>query len=147
MVTWEEGTTPVGPEMTSLTPGKRHILLVEDHPTQRRALRFNLVNAGFRVTEAADGIQALNLAQEDTFDLVITDYHMTPLLGSQLVKRLREIERYWTTPVIMLTGFANELNSQFLRDQMLVLLLAKPYSVKHLLDAVSKCLAVSHSAV
>jgi two-component system chemotaxis response regulator CheY len=129
--------------MAPLTPSGPHILLVEDSPAHRRAARFALASAGFRVSEATDGIRALNLAKNDVFDLVITDYYMTPVLGSEFVKELRQIERYAGTPVIMLTAFADELNSEYLRDNLLVLLLPKPCSMGYLRDMVSKLLAVT----
>ena len=49
------------------------ILIVEDHPTMREAMRMVLEQEGFRIREAADGSSALALAREDPPDLVFLD--------------------------------------------------------------------------
>jgi CheY-like chemotaxis protein len=58
----------------------RHILVVEDDAATREVLRFNLVSEGYEVTEAVDGIEALEKARRLRPDLIVLD-HMLPELS------------------------------------------------------------------
>jgi len=89
-----------------------HILVLEDHPTHRKVLVFNLRSAGFRVTTAADVTKALILAYHEHFDLIIADYHLPDATGADFIKRLRDTDTYVGTPIILLTARANELNGK-----------------------------------
>jgi len=122
----------------------QHILVLEDDPTHRNVIAFNLTHAGFRVTTAAESAKALSLAQHDHFDLVITDYYLPDYPGTDFVKLLREFDGYEHVPAILLTGRAEELDQKRLRDELLILLLSKPCAMARLVDTVSKCLAIAH---
>ncbi len=124
----------------------RHILVLEDNPTHRKVVVFNLTKAGYRVTTAAESAKALVLAEHEHFDLVVTDYYLPDYLGSDFVKLLRQLEDYRHTPVILLTGRAEELDRKWLREELLVLVLAKPCPMTDLVDAVTRCLSIAHSA-
>jgi len=102
-----------------------------------------LTKAGFRVSMAGDGVMALRLAEQEPFHLVISDYFMTPWLGSEFIKELRQIEGYATTPVILVTAYAVELNPLFFRDELSTVVLPNPCQPGVLLEAVSKFLGVS----
>jgi two-component system chemotaxis response regulator CheY len=123
-----------------------HILVVDDYSAHRNALSFSLSKAGFKVSAAADAARALKLADNEHFDLVITDYYMPDYSGSDFIKKLRENEKYANTPTILLTARADELNLDRLRDDLSVLVVAKPCSTKHLVEMVTKCLALAHEA-
>ncbi len=56
---------------------------------------------------AASASEALELLDRESFDLVITDYRMRPMDGVELIRRLRE--RAYAGPIILLTGFADNL--------------------------------------
>lgn len=122
-----------------------HILVVDDQTTHRNVVAFNLVKAGYRVAAAASATKALMLAEHEHFDLVITDYFMPDYTGTDLAKRLREMEKYAATPIILLTGRADELNVQHVQDDSCVLVISKPFSMSQLMRTVSKCLALARS--
>jgi CheY-like chemotaxis protein len=65
------------------------ILVVDDEPAQRFALRRIFERAGHEVTEAGDGAAALRAVRESPPDLVVTDMMMPVMSGSELIKRLR----------------------------------------------------------
>jgi DNA-binding response OmpR family regulator len=123
-----------------------HILILEDHPTHRNVVTFNLTSAGYKVTAAAEAAKALVLAQYQHFDLVIADYYLPDYPGTDFVKLLRATEHYQGVPVILLTGRAEELNVQRLREELSVLVLSKPCPIKRLLETVSKCLSLARGA-
>ena len=83
------------------------ILAVDDSPSMREMIRIALSTAGFKVTEVADGQQALDLARRDTFDLVLSDVHMPHMDGIALIRALRAEAAYRHTPILMLTTEAS----------------------------------------
>jgi DNA-binding response OmpR family regulator len=65
------------------------ILLVEDHDLSRRTLARQLSLRGYRVMAAADGKDAVDLLDQLSFDLVITDLGLPKLSGFELIGRIR----------------------------------------------------------
>ncbi len=83
------------------------ILLVDDNTDGILARRSILEELGYKVVPAVCGSEALKLAEKESFDLVITDYKMSPIDGLELIGQLRE--RDYKMPIILLTGFAENL--------------------------------------
>ncbi|MCJ8314336.1 MAG: response regulator [Saccharospirillaceae bacterium] len=79
------------------------ILAVDDSASMRQMVSFTLKGAGFDVTEANDGQQALDIAKTRSFDLVLSDVNMPVMDGITLVKNLRNLGDYKFTPILMLT--------------------------------------------
>ena len=68
-----------------------------------------LRNAGYTVVTARDGQEALELAQADRPDLLITDYHMPQLSGLELCQKLKQDPATAGIPAIMLTASAKSV--------------------------------------
>ena len=66
-------------------------------------VRFTLGNAGYEVSEAIDGRDALTKAAAQRFDLIITDLNMPNMDGIQMITALRKLSQYSFTPILMLT--------------------------------------------
>lgn len=67
------------------------VLIVDDSPTARKVGRFILEKAKFRILEAEDGLDALNILKENPdVRIVVSDYEMPNLNGYELVKRIRD---------------------------------------------------------
>jgi two-component system chemotaxis response regulator CheY len=79
------------------------ILAVDDSPSMRDMVRIALTGAGFEVTQATDGEEALKLAKEQAFDLILSDVNMPRMDGIQLIRALRAESSYRHTPILMLT--------------------------------------------
>ena len=79
------------------------ILAVDDSASMRQMVSFTLKGAGHDVLEAADGMEALNLAQKGGVDLVISDVNMPNMDGITLIAELRKLDSYKFTPILMLT--------------------------------------------
>jgi CheY-like chemotaxis protein len=71
------------------TPGRHRVLVADDDAATRHGVAKLLDNAGFEVTEAADGIAALNAVQEKQYDLVFLDIWMPHLSGLEVLARIR----------------------------------------------------------
>jgi two-component system chemotaxis response regulator CheY len=80
-----------------------HILAVDDSPSMRDMVRIALTAAGFEVTQASDGEEALDLARKTPFDLVLSDVNMPRMDGIALIRALRAESGYRHTPILMLT--------------------------------------------
>ncbi len=87
---------------------KESILIVEDDAIQRMYMSILLEDAGYAVTEASNGLKALNKAEEMTFSIVVTDLNMPMMNGAELVTVLRSIPEYMDTPVIMHSSESDE---------------------------------------
>jgi CheY-like chemotaxis protein len=85
--------------------GNQTILLVEDYKDSREMTRFLLEGLGYRIMEARNGKEGLDLASEETPDLVLTDFNLPDIDGTTLVKRLRSLgDKMSRIPIIMLTA-------------------------------------------
>lgn len=115
----QDNTAGNGPEFTSLRDslsvvgesesrqhgGSHKILVVDDEPINRQVLHSQLSTAGFHVTEAVDGLQALRLIEEgQRFDIVLLDVMMPKLSGYDTCRELRKQYVASLLPVIFLTA-------------------------------------------
>jgi signal transduction histidine kinase/ActR/RegA family two-component response regulator len=119
--------------------GSETILLAEDDPTVRAALRRALEQSGYRVLEAQHGADALRVyaAHGDAIDLVITDAVMPELGGLELRRRLHA-ERP-TLPVLVVSGYSDVRATE--REDIGESFLAKPFDSETLLARLRQLLA------
>jgi diguanylate cyclase (GGDEF)-like protein len=80
------------------------ILIVDDIAANRDILARRFARRGFKVTEAESGRRALELIDNQTFDLVFLDIEMPEMSGLEVLKRIRERNSPVSLPVIMVTG-------------------------------------------
>lgn len=124
----------------------QHVLLLEDAPTYRSVVAYNLSQAGFQVTTAAEAGKALLLAQHEHFDLAIVDYYLPDYPGTDFIKQLRELDDYEHIPIIVLTARTEELNLDYLRNDLSVLVLSKSCTMKDLVEMATECLVIARAA-
>ena len=93
----------------SLTPGHETILLVEDEPMVRELFRDVLEAAGYRVLEAKNGTEALEVAARSgrPIDLLVTDVVMPGMGGGELVRRMAEVRP--ETKVLYVSGYTDDV--------------------------------------
>ena len=77
------------------------ILIVDDERVLVKGIKFNLEHEGYQVQDAYDGEEAVELAREGGFDLIILDVMMPKIDGLQACMRIREFSN---VPIIMLTA-------------------------------------------
>ena len=87
------------------------ILLVDDSDTFRAPLRTALAAKGVRVIEAENGKQGLIRARTEHVDLIFSDVHMPVMDGLQMVRELRTLREYATTPIFVLTSDASGIRA------------------------------------
>lgn len=109
----------------------KKILVADDNAILLRVMEFQLKNAGFTVSIASDGLEALELFLHDEFDCIITDLRMPKLSGWELLERVRITNA--NIPVIVITAFGDGelslgsgafdfINKPFSREEMLLAL-------------------------
>jgi two-component system cell cycle sensor histidine kinase/response regulator CckA len=114
----------------------KRILVVDDDPETREALRLLLNIDRHVVTEAASGQEALRLFQTSKYDLVITDYLMPGMLGDELAQSIRNIAP--AQPILLVTAYVEKLIAA---GQPADSMLGKPWSVDDLRRAVARAQA------
>lgn len=119
---------------------KQKILVVDDEPEAVELVEFNLKGAGYEVTTAGDGAEALNKARRIQPNLVILDVMMPEIDGMEVCKLLRRDPATSSIPIIMLTAKASEvdrvLGLELGADDYVV----KPFSPRELVLRVKKLL-------
>ncbi|MHC1730120.1 MAG: PAS domain S-box protein [Syntrophobacteraceae bacterium] len=124
----------------SLPSGTEHILFVDDErdlvDTGKDILEF----LGYRVTGKTDGLEALEIfrTKPDDFDLVITDMTMPHLTGSELATQMMALRP--NIPVILCSGFNQQLNEKSAREAGIREFVMKPYTVTTLAMTIRKCI-------
>jgi len=81
------------------------ILVVDDELSMREFLKILLEKEGYRILTAANGAEALDIAEQNTIDLVVSDIRMPGISGLELLAALKE--KNADLPVIMITAFAS----------------------------------------
>lgn len=102
-----------------------NILVVDDEAAIRLAIRVALKREGMRVTEAADGKDAIELLDNQKFSLVILDVMMQEVGGYEVLQHMRE--RNDMTPVLMLSGKTDEADQVMGLDYGADSYLTKPF--------------------
>jgi two-component system, OmpR family, KDP operon response regulator KdpE len=111
----------------------RHILVVDDEPQITRVLRTSLVSQGYEIRVANDGATALDLIQDWTPDLVITDLSMPEMDGLELCRRLRVKSQ---VPIIVLSVKGEERTKVQALDAGADDYVTKPFGMTELLARV-----------
>ena len=119
---------------------EKTILVADDESHILHVVSLKLRNAGFKVLTARDGQEALEVAQQQHPDLLITDYHMPQLSGLELCQRLKQDAATSNIPAIMLTARGYHLEPQDTQQSGILRMLSKPFSPRHLLSTVNEVL-------
>lgn len=129
--------SPVQP--TAAPSGTKTILLVEDKPEVRVVAADLLGSCGFTVIQARDGVEALEIFEEEkgAIDLIVSDLLMPHMGGLELYERVRAVPS--TVPFVFLSGHAPEVDRRSDLHQA-VPFVAKPWRSEELLAGVRQAL-------
>ena len=116
------------------------IMVVDDVASMCQLIRAALESAGHRVLEARDGDEAHMLALTKKVHLVITDVNMPKISGLELIKILRTMKSYATTPILILTNDGKDENIQKARDMGASGWIVKPFTPDQLIATVNQVL-------
>jgi chemosensory pili system protein ChpA (sensor histidine kinase/response regulator) len=114
------------------------ILVVDDSITVRRVTQRLLLREGYRVSMAADGLQALERLQEERPAVVLSDIEMPRMDGFDLTRNIRADVRLSHLPIIMITSRIAEKHREHARELGVDHYLGKPYSEEELMGLVRR---------
>ena len=132
----------------------KKILVVDDEPDVRNFLATCIEDAGFIVSTACDGAEALEKLQTDPPDLMTLDMVMPRISGINLMRKLRAMDQFTRLPVIVITAHAHdEMGSEDIKDFNAFAsgmrpryTMEKPVTPKKLVTAISDILEVEVDA-
>ena len=116
------------------------ILTVDDSPSIRLMMKLTLTAEGYDVAQAADGVEALEIAKQRVADLVVTDVNMPRMDGLALIKELRALPEYKTVPMLILTTESGEDRKQIGKANGATGWLVKPFNNQQLLATIGRVL-------
>jgi len=117
------------------------ILVVDDSPTVRRVVSRTLTQAGYHVSLAADGRDALALIANEVPDLVLVDFVMPNMNGLKLVQAMRRVDNLEAVPVVLMSAKADKIGDGFLAQTGALDAITKPFSPEALLAVTGHALA------
>jgi two-component system cell cycle response regulator DivK len=82
------------------------ILIVDDNQDSRELLTKLLINKGYKTVEAVDGEEAIDKAVSISPDMILIDQSLPKIKGYEVTKRLKEMERFRSIPIVALTAHA-----------------------------------------
>ena len=126
-------------ELTERSIRRGRILLVEDEPVNRELAASLLQGMNQDVISASDGFQAIELAREGSFDLIIMDIMMPRMSGLEAAAAIREAESEGErTPIVAVTAHLRGSDSHAYQAAGIDERLAKPYTLSKLQNALER---------
>lgn len=119
------------------------VLTIDDSRTMREMLNHALVEAGYRVLQAVDGVEGLEVlhANGADIDVVITDINMPRLDGFGVIEGVRADPAHRATPILVLTTESDAAKKERARSAGATGWIVKPFNPVKLVDAVRRVAA------
>ncbi len=114
------------------------VLVVDDSEDTTEMVRHLLEIGGASVCAATSGFEALRLAREKEFDVVLSDISMPEMDGFEFLSRLRQIPGKKDLPAVALTGFGRPEDVQRASDKGFYAHLTKPFDIQRLASLLQK---------
>jgi signal transduction histidine kinase/CheY-like chemotaxis protein/HAMP domain-containing protein len=117
---------------------KYHILVVDDEPSITALIRELLEDVGYRVTTKNSSVEALAFFKDnaDDVDMVITDYTMPEMHGTQLALAMMNVKR--SIPVVLCTGYSERVDEEKAAELNFKAFIKKPIDMKRLLEILER---------
>ncbi len=110
------------------------VLIADDEAELLELIRFSLDAAGYLVTTASDGKKALDLAQKQSFDLIVLDVMMPHMDGYHVAQEVSQDPK--APPVLLLTSRDFGQDQAAIKGSGAAAFLSKPFELTELLDVV-----------
>jgi CheY-like chemotaxis protein len=117
-----------------------HILVAEDERDIRELINFTLMFAGHKVTQAANGAEALELAPKVQPDLIMMDVRMPKMTGYEACRQIKQIDSLKNVPVIFLSAKGQDEEVQTGIEAGAVAYILKPFAPEDLTRQIGEIL-------
>ncbi|WP_296234254.1 hybrid sensor histidine kinase/response regulator [Pseudomonas sp. UBA4617] len=134
---------PLASPVITVEQGRARILLVEDNPVNQLVAKGMLAKLGCQVQLATQGAEALEMLEQDTFDLVLMDCNMPVMDGYEASRRIRQSGRWPDLPIVALTANAMPEERERCRAAGMNDYLAKPFRREELLALIDHWVPVN----
>jgi two-component system chemotaxis response regulator CheY len=118
----------------------KRILTVDDSASMRQMVNFTLTAAGYDVTEAEDGLEALGKLNGEAVNMIIADINMPNMDGIELIRKVRTHDAYKFIPIIILTTESQSDLKQQGKAAGATGWIVKPFTPSQLVSVVKKVL-------
>ena len=116
------------------------VLVVDDEASLRNLVRTTLESDSYRILEASDGNEALEIAIVEKPDLVVVDWMMPGRTGIEVVVELRKTVHGKDIPIVMLTARGQQIDIERGAEAGVTVYLVKPFSPLELINTVEELL-------
>ena len=130
------------PISSAETPGTRQptILIIENEVSNRLLIERVLSTRGYRCISASNGLEALNILDQENVDLILTDLSMPVLDGYRTTQLIRERPAMAHVPIVAVTAYALNDETEAAMQIGCNEYLTKPFKPRQLLDVVDRLL-------
>jgi CheY-like chemotaxis protein len=119
-----------------------HLLITDDDSAFRSVLCEGLSRRGFQVTEAGDGIEAIELIQRREVHVCLVDFHMPRLNGLEVIRHVRQTSA--RTPCVLMSADLDETIRAEAQKASVYEVLSKPIRLTHLSELIRDALAETY---
>ena len=128
-------------ELKHFVPDELRILIVDDSFTSRRIIKQMLERMGIeQLSEAENGREAMELIDNEFFDLIVTDYNMPEVDGEQLSQFIRNQSTQQSVPVLMVTSETDSNRLAGIAQSGVSAVFDKPFTVETLRETIQRVL-------
>jgi CheY-like chemotaxis protein len=130
------------PISSAETPGTRQptILIIENEVSNRLLIERVLSTRGYRCISASNGLEALNILDQENVDLILTDLSMPVLDGYRTTQLIRERPAMAHVPIVAVTAYALNDETEAAMQIGCNEYLTKPFKPRQLLEVVDRLL-------
>lgn len=121
------------------SPSDYHILIVDDSKTDRAIMRKSLAPLGLTLTEASNGLEALEIVKNDqVFDAILVDIEMPKMDGYTFATEVRKYAKFKSLPLIAITSRTSKTDRMRGVESGMTEYITKPYSPEYLMNVVKR---------
>lgn len=125
-----------------INPESLNVLVVDDSFTARKHIKRVLGNMGIeKLSEAENGLEAVEIIKDKSFDLIVTDYNMPEMDGKQLVEHIRNNSSQKTIPVLMVSSESDDNRLAAVQQAGISAICDKPFEPETVRELLFKMLA------
>ena len=117
------------------------VLTVDDSRTMRDMLNMALTEAGYKVIQAVDGVDGLEVLQGSNPDVIVTDINMPRMDGFGFIEGVRKDSKYRAIPILVLTTESDAAKKAKAREAGATGWIVKPFNPVKLVDALRRVAA------